>query len=80
MTWLMATDGSPRAIVLGAGVFALCSGAAGGTVLKQMDRLSLTSASMFGMPLARLALIFLWAGIFFAVTLFAQVPLLPPTH
>jgi hypothetical protein len=80
MMWLMVADGSPRAIVLGVGIFTGCGGTAGAVLLRQADAISSGSIGLAGWPVRRLSLLIFVAGLILAATLMAQAPMLQATR
>lgn len=77
--WLMASSRSARDVVLGAGIFSICAGSAGATLIKYTERISPGSVKLLGWPAGRISLIFLVVGVFFGATLFLPLPFLPGT-
>ncbi len=78
--WLIAADGSPRAVVAGFGFFLLCTGVAGAEMVKRADQVSTSHIRVFGFESSRLSRVFIAAGVFGAATLFVQAALLPATR
>jgi hypothetical protein len=80
MMWLLASNGSLRAIVLGFGIFMICSGTAGAVLIRQADSVSNGNLTFAGMRARRLSLVVFAGSIISGATLLAQTPLLPPSR
>jgi hypothetical protein len=76
MLWLMASSGNARDVVLGAGIFAICAGTAGATLIKYTERMSPASVTFLGWPAGRISLVVLGVGVLIGATLLLQLPFL----
>ncbi len=80
MMWLIVADGSPRAIVVGGGMFMVCAGTGSAVLLRQAQAASNGELSIGGWSARRVSLVMFVTSLVLAAILLAQAPLLPATR
>jgi hypothetical protein len=72
--WVVTSSPGVRAMVFGAGIYALCTGTACAVLIRQLDAISGQKVRFMGMTGRRAAVVILLVGLGFAVTSFLQLP------
>lgn len=80
MVWLIAADGSARAVVTGIAIFMVCASVGASVLMKQSDAVSDETVTIAGLKRPQLGVLFLVGSVILAAMLFAQVPFLPATR